>query len=161
MQSSWLTRPQPQAVRFPVRVPYQLQGSSQVPPSFIPHPHPFQVPHLAATAGHHHLRQNPPGWASPQPDHSWSLASGAAGIPSGCDALWGQLYMEEPPPERGVVGVAAEEAETSTAPSSKTERGGGSRSHLSQELDIKPGGNSRWMFTGNTANRHISSVSMC
>lgn len=34
-----------------------------------------------------------------------------------------------------------EEAETSRAPSSRRERGGGSRSsHLSQELDIKPGG---------------------
>ncbi|XP_044220273.1 sarcoplasmic reticulum histidine-rich calcium-binding protein-like [Thunnus albacares] len=141
LQSTWLTHPQPQTVRFPVRVPYRPQGSSQAPPSFLPHPHPFQLQHLAATPGHHQPRprQNPPGWASTQPDHSWFWTSGAAGMPSGYEALWGQLYMEEPPPERGVVPVVAEEAETSRAPSLKTERGGGSRSsHLSQELDIKP-----------------------
>ncbi|XP_067455536.1 uncharacterized protein [Thunnus thynnus] len=141
LQSTWLTHAQPQTVRFPVRVPYRGQGSSQAPPSFLPHPHPFQLQHLAATPGHHQPRprQNPPGWASTQPDHSWFWTSGAAGMPSGYEALWGQLYMEEPPPERGVVPVVAEEAEMSRAPSLKTERGGGSRSsHLSQELDIKP-----------------------
>ncbi|KAM7417562.1 hypothetical protein PAMA_017278 [Pampus argenteus] len=129
LQSSWLTRPHPQTVRFPLRVPYQPQVSSQAPTYFLPHPHPFQFQHLASSPRHHHpwARQNPPNWASTQPDHSWS-----------CEALWGQLYMDDPPSEREVVPVVAEEAETSRAPSSKTERGGGSRSHLSQELDIKP-----------------------
>lgn len=122
MQSSWQTHPQSQA-RCPIRVPY----------------HPFQPHHLASMPGHHHPwpRQNTQGQASLQPDYprSWTV-----GIPSGSEALWGQLYVEEPPAERGVPQVVGEEAETSRAPRSKGERGGGSRSsHLSQELDIKPG----------------------
>ncbi|XP_037636543.1 ABC transporter F family member 4 [Sebastes umbrosus] len=136
MPSSWLTHPQSQMARFPIRAPYQPQGSSHVPPSFLPHPHSFQLHHPASTPGDRHPlpRQTPPGWAaSLQPDYLWSLA---AGIPSVSEALWGQLYTEEPPPETGVAG---EEADTSRAPSSKIERGGGGRSRQSsQELDIKP-----------------------
>ncbi|XP_039669955.1 dentin sialophosphoprotein-like isoform X2 [Perca fluviatilis] len=143
MQSSRQTYPQSQMARFPIRAPYQPQGSSHVPPSFLPprifpHPHSFQLNHLASTPGHHppSPRQNPPGWASLQPDYPWSWAAGAAGIPQGSEPLWGQLYMQEPPPEAGVAG---EEADTSRAPSSKRETGGGDRiSHASQELDIKP-----------------------
>ncbi|XP_045887437.1 ABC transporter F family member 4-like [Micropterus dolomieu] len=141
-QSSWQTNPQSQASRFPIRAPHQLQGSSHVPPSFLPptiFPDPFQLHHLGSTPGHHHPwpRQNPPVWSSSQPHYPWT--AGAAGIPSGSEALWGQLYTEEPPTETGVAQTAEEEAETSRAPSSKRERGGGSRSsHLSQELDIKP-----------------------
>ncbi|XP_044061149.1 spore wall protein 2-like [Siniperca chuatsi] len=144
LPSSWQPHPQSQTARFPIREPYQPQGSSHVPPSFLlPHvfPHPFQLHHLTSTPSHHHPwpRQNPPGWVSQQPDHPWSWTAGPAGIPSGSEALWGRLYTEEPPPERGVAQVVGEEAETSRAPSSKRERGGGSRSsHLSQELDIKP-----------------------
>ncbi|XP_035858105.1 ABC transporter F family member 4-like isoform X2 [Sander lucioperca] len=146
MQSSRQTYPQSQMARFPIRAPYQPQGSSHVPPSFLPPrifppPHSFQLNHLSSTPGHHHPspRQNPPGWASLQPDYPWSWAAGAAGIPPGSEPLWGQLYMEEPPPETGVAQVAGEEADTSRAPSSKRERGGGDRSsHASQELDIKP-----------------------
>ncbi|XP_070818290.1 high mobility group nucleosome-binding domain-containing protein 5-like [Chaetodon trifascialis] len=132
MQSSWQTHPHSQTARFPIRVPYQPQDSPHVPPSFHPppiFPHPFQH--------HHHPwpRQNPPARASPQPDWPWSWTTG---IPPGCEALWGQLYTEEPPPERGVSQVAGEAAEMSRALSSKRERGGESRSsHFSQELDLK------------------------
>lgn len=74
---------------------------------------------------------------------SWT--AGAAGIPSGSEALWGRLYTEEPPPDRGAAQGVREEAEASRAPSSKRERGGGSRSsHLSQELDVKPGGERKY-----------------
>ncbi|XP_029297839.1 uncharacterized protein LOC115014871 [Cottoperca gobio] len=137
MQSSRQTHPQSQTATFPIRAPCQPQGSSQDPRSFLPHPHSVQLHHPASTPGHHHPRQNPAGWASLQPDYPWSIAAGAAGITSCSQALLGQLYTEEPPPE---MGVAQEEADTSEAPrSSKGERdGGGRRSHLSQELDIKP-----------------------
>ncbi|XP_032383586.1 sarcoplasmic reticulum histidine-rich calcium-binding protein isoform X2 [Etheostoma spectabile] len=146
MQSSRQTFPQSQTARLHIRAPYQPQGSSHVPPSFLPprifpHPHSFQLNHHASTLGHHHPspRQNPPGWASLQPDYHWSWAAGAAGIPSGSEPLWGQLYMEEPPSETVVAQAAGEEADTSRAPSSKRERSGGDRSsNASQELDIKP-----------------------
>ncbi|XP_076595867.1 uncharacterized protein LOC143326206 [Chaetodon auriga] len=140
MQSSWQTHPHSQTARYPIRVPYQPQDSPHAPPSFHPppiFPHPFQLHHLASMSSHHHPwpRQNPPGRSSPQPDWSWPWTTG---IPPGCEALWGQLYTEEPPLERGVSQVVGEAAETSRAPSSKRERGGGSRSsHLSQELDMK------------------------
>ncbi|XP_034739101.1 protein starmaker-like isoform X2 [Etheostoma cragini] len=146
MQSSRQTFPQSQTARLHIGAPYQPQGSSHVPPSFLsprifPHPHSFQLDHLASTLGHHHPgpRQNPPGWASLQPNYHWSWAAGAAGIPSGSEPLWGQLYMEEPPSETAVAQAGGEEADTSRAPSSKRERSGGDRSsHASQELDIKP-----------------------
>ncbi|XP_035812635.2 protein starmaker-like [Amphiprion ocellaris] len=142
-QSSPLTHSQSHTGRFPIRVPFQPHTSSQVPPSFLQHSHPFPLHHLTPPPGrrhHHHpwLRQDPPGWASQQPDYPWSWTAGAAGIPSGPEALWGQIYMEEPPPESRVSQTVREE-KTSRAPSSKAERGGGSRSsHLSQELDVKP-----------------------
>lgn len=45
-----------------------------------------------------------------------------------------------------MVQVVGEEAEADRAPSSKRERGGGGQStHLSQELDIKPGGKRKKM----------------
>lgn len=70
-------------------------------------------------------------------------------MPSGYEALLSQLYMAQPPHDRGVAPVVAEEAETSRAPRPKTNRGGGSRSSdSSQELDIKPGGNCRLTFPG-------------
>ncbi|XP_071313501.1 uncharacterized protein [Trachinotus anak] len=143
VKSSWLTHTPSQSARFPIRGPSQPQDSSHVPPSYLPpsyifpHPHQFQLQHLASTSTHHPPwpRQNTPGWGPTQPDYPCSWTTGAAGIPPGSEALWGQLYMEEPPPDRRV------EAETSRAPSSKRERGGGSRSScFSQELDIKPGG---------------------
>lgn len=127
MQSSWLIHPQSHSARFPIRAPYQPQASSHVPPSF--HTHQFQLHHPPWP------RQPPSGWASSQPNYPLSWTAGAAGIPSDSEALWGQLYMDEPPPER------RDGAEASRAPSSKREISGGSRSsHLSQELDIKPGG---------------------
>ncbi|KAG7230398.1 hypothetical protein INR49_024504 [Caranx melampygus] len=143
VQSSWLTHPPSQTARFPIRVPSQPQGSSHVPPSCLPppsifpHPHQFQLfQQLASSSSHHYTwpRHDLPGWASPHPNYPWPWPTGAAGIPSGCGAPWGQLYMEEPPHhERGA------DVETSRASSSKRERSGGSRSsHLSQELDIKP-----------------------
>ncbi|GLD70274.1 spore wall protein 2-like protein [Lates japonicus] len=142
MQSSWLTHTQSQTSRPPIRVPCQPQSSCHVPPSYLPPPsgfpyrHQSQLHHLASTPNRHHPwpRQDSPGWAPPQPDSPWSWIAGAAGIPSvGSEALWGRLYMEEPPHERGA------QAETSRAPSSRRERDGGSRSrNLSQELDIKP-----------------------
>ena len=116
MQPAWQTHPRTQTSRFPIGAPHQPQGSSHVPPSSLPPP----------VFGHHHPwpRQTPP-----QPDWSWTTA-----IPPGSEALWGQLFTEEPPPEREAV-------ETSRAPSSRGERGGGSGSSLlSQELDVKPGG---------------------
>ncbi|XP_051275488.1 glutamic acid-rich protein-like isoform X2 [Dicentrarchus labrax] len=141
-QPSWQTQPQSQTARFPIRAPNQPQGSSHVPPSLLPppiFPHPFQLHHLAYMPGHHHPRQNPPGWASQQPNYPWSWTAGAAGIPSGSEALWDRLFTEEPPPERRFAHVVGEEAEMSKASTSKRERGGGSRSsHLSQELDVKP-----------------------
>ena len=121
MQPAWQTHPHTQTPRFPIRAPHQPQGSSHVPPSSLPPPifsHPFHL-------GHHQPwpRQSPP-----QPDWSWTAA-----MPPGSEVLWGQLYTEEPPPER-------EALEMSRAPSSKGERGGGSGSSLlSQELDVKPG----------------------
>lgn len=127
MQPAWQTHPRTQTSRFPIGAPHQTQGSLQVPPSSLPpsvFSHPFHL-------GHHHPwpRQTPP-----QPDWSW-----AAAIPPGSEALWGQLYTEEPPPEREAV-------ESSRAPSSKRERGGGSGSSLlSQELDVKPGRGREYM----------------
>nr|XP_033479528.1 ABC transporter F family member 4-like [Epinephelus lanceolatus] len=147
MQPHWQIHPQSQTPRFPIRAPYQPQSTFHVP-SFLLPPHPFQPYPLTSTPTHHHPRprQDPPGWASQQPDHPWSwtvgaaaAGGGAAGIPSGSEALWGQLYTEEPPPEMRVAQVVGEEAGASRAPSSKRERSGSSRiSHLSQELDIKP-----------------------
>lgn len=87
---------------------------------------------------HHHPwpRQNPSGQASLHPDYACS-----AGIPSGSEVPWVQLYAQGPRTERGVPQFVGEEAETSSAPSSKSERGGGRRSsRFSQELDTKPGG---------------------
>lgn len=143
VQSSWLTHPPSQTARFPIRVPSHPQGSSHVPPSYLPppsifpHPHQFQLQQLSSSSSHHYSwpRHDPPGRASPQPSYSWPWPTGPAGIPSGYGAPWGQLYMEEPPHHgRGA------DVETSRALSSKRERSGGSRSsHLSQELDIKPG----------------------
>ncbi|XP_036932796.1 cilia- and flagella-associated protein 251-like [Acanthopagrus latus] len=120
MQPAWQTHPHTQTPRFPIRAPHQPQGSSHVPPSSLPPPifsHPFHLSHHQPWP-----RQSPP-----QPDWSWTAA-----MPPGSEALWGQLYTEEPPPER-------EALEMSRAPSSKGERGGGSGSSLlSQELDVKP-----------------------
>lgn len=60
------------------------------------------------------------------------------------EALWGHLNVQEPPAETGLMQVVREEAETRRAPSSKGERGSGSRrSRLSQELDIQPGRKSK------------------
>ncbi len=145
MQSSLQTHPPSQAARFPIRASYPSQGSSHALPSFLSPPilsHPFQHHHLTTTPAHHHLwpGQNLPGRASPQSNYPWSWSAGAAGIPSVSEALWGQLYTEEPPPERRVAHGVSVEAELSRASSSKRDRGGGSRSSaLSQELDIKPG----------------------
>ncbi|KAK9518162.1 hypothetical protein VZT92_023476 [Zoarces viviparus] len=140
-QSSWQTRLQSQTTRCPIRAPYQPQGSSHVPPSSLP-PHIFpQLHQLTSSPGDRQPRPrlNPPGWAALQPDQPWSWAAGAAGILSGTEALWGQLYPEEPPPEMGMAQVVREETDTSRASSSKRERGGGGRSsRLSPELDIKP-----------------------
>lgn len=139
IQSSWLTHPQSQTARFPMRVSCQPQSSSHTPRSFLPHPHPFMLNHFTSmTPGHYHAwpRQDPPG--SMQSDF-WT--AGAAGLPSGSEALWGRLYTEETPPESRVSQVVAQEVEASRTPSSRSERGGGGRSsRLSQELDIKPGG---------------------
>lgn len=63
-------------------------------------------------------------------------------MPSGYEALLGQLYMEEPPHDREVTPVVVEEAETSRAPRSVMS------SDLSQELDIKPGKNDKLTFPG-------------
>ncbi|XP_026214189.1 high mobility group nucleosome-binding domain-containing protein 5-like [Anabas testudineus] len=137
IQSSWLTQPQSQTVRFPMR-PCQPENFSYVPPSFLPHLHPFTLHHFTSTPSHSHPwpRQDPPGWSSLQTDIQ---TAGADGLPSGSEALWGQLYTEEPPPESRLSQVLAQDVEASRAASSKSERGGGSRSsRLSQELDIKP-----------------------
>lgn len=129
-----------------MRGSHRPQSSSYVPPSFLPHPHPFMLHHPTSTSSHHPWpRQNAPGWSSLQTDCPWSWTAGAAGLPSGSEALWDQLYTEEPPPESRVSQVVGQGVETSTAPSSKSERCGGSRtSCLSQELDIKPGGERKY-----------------
>lgn len=115
VRSSWLTHLQP---RHPVRVPL----------------HPFPHHPVVSMSGHNYQAwpwQNVPDQGSLQPDYPWSWT---AGIPSVPDAVWDQLNVEDPPAERA-------EAETSRASSSKTGSSGGksSSSHLSQELDIKPG----------------------
>lgn len=141
-QSSWLTHTQSQKTRLPPGVPYQPHGPSQIPPSTFPHPHPFPLHHLHSAPRHpyyHWPRQDQSGWASPQPDHPWYWTAGAAGIPSGSEALWGQLFMEDPPPESRPSQAMGEEDKTSRTPSSKGESGGSRSSHLSLELDIKPG----------------------
>lgn len=126
MHSSWQMHRQSQA-RNPIRE-YCL---------------PFQLHHFASMSDYHNpwLKQNPPGQPSLQPDCPWSwAAAAAAGIPSVSEALWGQLNMQEPPAETGLM----QEVETRRALSSKGERSCGSRrSHLSQELDIQPGRKSK------------------
>ncbi|XP_028272480.1 glutamic acid-rich protein isoform X2 [Parambassis ranga] len=130
-QSSWLTQSQSLAGRFPIRAPHQLHSSSPVPPSFHPTPFfPHPLHNLTSTPGphqnHHWHRQGPPGWASTQSDYFWPYA---AEIPSDSKALWGQLYMDEPPSESRASQTVVDEGNMS----SKRER-----SHLSQELDVKP-----------------------
>lgn len=75
--------------------------------------------------------QDAPGWASQQTDVPLTWAVGP-GLHSGSEALWSQLYTEEPPPELRGLQVAREEAETN--------RG----SDLTPELDIKPGGERKY-----------------
>ncbi|XP_031718332.1 ABC transporter F family member 4 [Anarrhichthys ocellatus] len=161
-QSSRQTRLQSQTARCPIRAPYQPQGSSHVPLSFLP-PHIFpQLHHLTSSPGDRQPRPrlNPPGWAAMQPDQPWSWAAGAAGILSGTEALWGQLYPEEPPPEMGIAQVVGEETDTSRASSSKRERGGGGRSsRLSPELDIKPVRLSGGLAESSESSREPSQVS--
>lgn len=118
-QSAWLSHLHPQW-RCPVSAPLQ----------------PSQLHHLASLTGQNDQtwrRQSAPDQASVQsdPPQSW-----VAGIPSGPDALWEQLNVEDGDAERQAL-----QAETSGAPSSKTERSGrrSCSSHLSQELDDKPG----------------------
>ncbi|XP_063731833.1 nucleoprotein TPR [Eleginops maclovinus] len=153
MQSSWQTHPQFQTARYPIRAQHQPQGYSHVPPFFPQHPDPFQHQQLASTPGHHHSRQNAPGWASVQPNQPCSLAAGAAGISACSEALWGQLYREEPPPE---MEVTEEEVDTSQAPSSKRESRSGGSCRLSQELDIKP-----VRLSGGPAESSVSSRESC
>ncbi|KAK2849042.1 hypothetical protein Q5P01_008876 [Channa striata] len=139
IQSSWLTHPQSQTFRLPMRVPCQPQASSHFPPSY--HPHPFDLHHLTSTTSHPHLwpRQDAPSGASLHSDCPWFWTAGANGLPSGSGAIWGQLYTEEPLLESRVSQDVAQERGTSRAQSTKSGRGDGSRSsHLSQELDVKP-----------------------
>nr|XP_043896678.1 protein starmaker-like isoform X2 [Solea senegalensis] len=117
--STWLTHLQSQTACLPFTEPGQHQGSSHVPPAFLPPPSTFPHPH------HLWPRQDPPDWASPQPNLPRSWTARAPRIPSEFEGLCGQLNMEESPCEREM--------------SSHRERvGGGKSSHLSQELDINP-----------------------
>lgn len=118
-QSTWLSRLHPQS-RCPVSAPSQ----------------PSQLHHLASMTGQNDQTwrgQNAPDQASLQSDHPWSWM---AGIPSAPDALWEKLNVEDGRAERQAL-----QTETSGASSSKTERSGSRScgSHLSQELDDKPG----------------------
>nr|XP_040031074.1 nucleolar and coiled-body phosphoprotein 1-like isoform X3 [Gasterosteus aculeatus aculeatus] len=143
---SWQNRLQSQTDRFPIRGPHQPQGSSHVPPAFLPphifpHPHPLQLHLPGSSPGdrRHGPGPNPPGLAALQTEYLRSWAAGPPGTPSVFDALWSQLFTEEIPPEMGMVQVVGEESDPCRAPSSKRETGGGgSSSHLSQELDSKP-----------------------
>ncbi|XP_077958117.1 uncharacterized protein LOC120818228 isoform X1 [Gasterosteus aculeatus] len=143
---SWQNRLQSQTDRFPIRGPHQPQGSSHVPPAFLPphifpHPHPLQLHLPGSSPGdrRHGPGPNPPGLAALQTEYLKSWAAGPPGTPSVFDALWSQLFTEEIPPETRMVQVVGEESDPCRAPSSKRETGGGgSSSHLSQELDSKP-----------------------
>ncbi|XP_058505257.1 sarcoplasmic reticulum histidine-rich calcium-binding protein-like [Solea solea] len=117
--STWLTHLQSQTACLPFTEPGQHQGSSHVPPAFLPPPSTFPHPH------HLWPRQDPPDWASPQPDLPRSWTAGAPKIPSESEGLCGQLNMEESPCEREIC-------------SHRERVGGGKSSHLSQELDINP-----------------------
>lgn len=140
---SWLTHVESQTGRSPIRVPYQPHSSPLFfPPNFQQPHHPFLLHHF--TSPHNH--QNPwPGnnaasWAPSQQPYPWPWAPSAAGIPPGS---WGQLYTEEPPSELRAAQTGGED-ETNRARSTKRESSSGSRSsRLSQELDIKPGGETR------------------
>ena len=120
-------------------MPAQRHGSTLLPPPNF-HPHSFLLPHPTSMPGHHHPqpRQEAAEWASPQYSYPCSWATGAAGIPPGS---WGQLYTGEPPLELRVSQTGKGEYEPGRELSSKREKGSGSSSScLSQELDIKPGG---------------------
>ncbi|XP_067375568.1 high mobility group nucleosome-binding domain-containing protein 5-like [Channa argus] len=138
IQSSWLTHPQSQTVRLPIRLPYQPQTSSHFPQSYLPHS--FHLHHRTSTTGHHHLwpRQDARSCASLQTDCPCSCTTCVTGLPSCSEALWGQLYIEEPLPESRVSQDVEQEGGTSRAPNTKSRRGGSRSSHLSQELDVKP-----------------------
>lgn len=118
-QSTWLSHLHPQS-RCPVSAPSQ----------------PSQLHHLASMTGQNDQtwrRQNGPDQASLQSDPPWSWM---AGIPSAPDALWDKINVDDGRAERQAL-----QTETSGASSSKTERSGSRScgSHLSQELDDKPG----------------------
>lgn len=118
-QSAWLSR-----LHFQSRCP--VSALSQ----------PSQLHHLASMTGQNEqmrLMQNAPDQTSQQSDDPWPWM---AGIPSAPDALWEQLNVENSRAEREEL-----QAETSGASSSKTERSCSRScgSHLSQELDDKPG----------------------
>lgn len=95
---------------------------------------PYQPQQLASLTGPKAwLRQNAPDQASLQPNHPWYLLAGNQSAP---DAMWEQLNMDD-----ACVKKEALQAETSGESSSKTERctSRSGSSHLSQELDDKPG----------------------
>ncbi|CAI5652367.1 unnamed protein product [Oreochromis niloticus] len=128
-QSSWLSRSQSQIARFPARVP-----------PIIPHPYPLYYPASAPGQYHHPWpRQDLQGRASLQPDYPWYLPAGATGTPSYSEALWGQLYMEEPLRDSRVSQTVGEEDKMSRVLSSQRERSvRSSSSRSSHELDVKP-----------------------
>ncbi|XP_012773173.2 uncharacterized protein LOC101478009 isoform X1 [Maylandia zebra] len=128
-QSSWLSCSQSQIARFPTRVP-----------PIIPHPYPLYYPASAPGQYHHPWhRQDLQGRASLQPDYPWYQPAGATGTPSYSEALWGQLYMEEPLRDSRVSQTVGEEDKMSRVLSSQRERSiRSSSSRSSHELDIKP-----------------------
>lgn len=129
-QSSWLSCSQSQIARFPTRVP-----------PIIPHPYPLYYPASAPGQYHHPWhRQDLQGRASLQPDYPWYQPAGATGTPSYSEALWGQLYMEEPLRDSRVSQTVGEEDKMSRVLSSQRERSiRSSSSRSSHELDVKPG----------------------
>lgn len=117
--SPWLSCLHPQS-RFPVSAP----------------PQPYQLQQLASLTGQNDKdwpSQNAPDQASLQSDHPWSWLAGNQSAP---DAMWEQHNMEDTCVEKEEL-----QTETSGQSSSKTERctSRSCSSHLSQELDDKPG----------------------
>lgn len=115
----WLSCLHPQ-LRCPVSVPSQ----------------PYQFQQLASLTGQDdkaRLRQNAPPQASLQSDHPWSCLAGNQSVP---DAMWERLQVEDTFVEKEGL-----PDELSGESSSKTERcpSRSCSSHLSQELDDKPG----------------------
>lgn len=141
MPSSWLTHPQSQVSGLPIRAPYQPHPSSHPPqsvppPPFLLQPPSLPLPHFASTLA--------PDWGSLLP-HLWPPTAGVAGQPIDSGAQCNQPQMEEHLPEGAETLAMREGAGTSRSSSSQREGSDGSRkSHLSQELDIKPGRKQRY-----------------